>query len=397
MPRSARDVLHVMPAVAPRYGGPSAAVHGICRALEAAGCRTLVATTDADGPQRLDVVRGAAIEHGGTRMIFFRRAFGEAFKWSWGLARWLRNHVQDFDVVHVHAVFSHASLAAGAACRAAGVPYIVRPLGTLDPWSLRQKPVRKMALMNAGGRRLLRGAAAMHYTTADEMRLAESAVRDLPRGVVVPLGIDDDLFADGHAAPTASRDPYVLSLSRLDAKKGVDLLIRAFHMTAPTGRWRLVIAGAGEPSYVRALQTLAASGPARDRITFAGWASGDGKRELLRGAAVFALASQQENFGISVAESLAAGVPALVTPGVNLAPDIARTSAGWVVDAVPDALAAALAAVMADAPDRAYRGGQARQLAEGFRWPVVARELSAMYDEVAGASRHVLPAAAGAH
>jgi glycosyltransferase involved in cell wall biosynthesis len=137
-------VLHVIPAIAPRYGGPSAATFGLCRALRGRGVDTLVATTDADGPGRLDVPLERAGEYHGVPVIFFRRRFSEAFKWTWRLGAWLDAHVTDFDVVHVHAVFSHSSLVAGRACRGAGIPYIVRPLGTLDPWSVsrRDRPAR---------------------------------------------------------------------------------------------------------------------------------------------------------------------------------------------------------------------------------------------------------------
>src|SRR5216683_7337951 len=126
-------VLHVIPSVAPRYGGPSNAVLAMCRALGRKGVDVLIATTDADGEGRLPVEHGRVTSYGGTPAIFFPRQWSEAFKYSHPLAHWLDQHVADFDAVHVHAVFSHACLAAGQACRRAGVPYVVRPLGTLDP------------------------------------------------------------------------------------------------------------------------------------------------------------------------------------------------------------------------------------------------------------------------
>ena len=76
----------------------------------------------------------------------------------------MRAHVGEFAAVHVHAVFSHASIAAGRASRRAGVPYVVRPLGSIDPWSLSQHPGRKRALMWLGARALLSGATRVHYT-----------------------------------------------------------------------------------------------------------------------------------------------------------------------------------------------------------------------------------------
>jgi glycosyltransferase involved in cell wall biosynthesis len=384
-----RTVLHVIPALAPRYGGPSAAIGGFCRALEAAGVRTTVATTDADGVGRLDVPHGEPTCYGGIETVFFRRRLGEAFKWSSGMSAWLRSHVPAFDLVEVHAVFSHAPLAAGRACRLADVPYVVRPLGTLDPWSLARKPARKRFVMRVGGRELLRGAAAMHYTSAGEMGLAEAALPGLPPGFVVPPGVDETFFA---AAPSSSvrgpgSHPYVLALARLHPKKGLDLLVQAFHAVADEEAirdWRLVIAGEGDAAYAARLRALAESGPARERVQFRGWVTGDEKVELVRRAGLFALPSHQENFGISVAEAMAARVPVIVTPGVNLAPEIQAAGAGWVADRTLDSLAGALATAMRDEGQRLEKGEGARALAERFTWAVAGRNLRAAYEEVLG-------------
>ena len=382
------NVLQVIPALAPRYGGPSAATLGICRALEQAGVSTLVATTDADGPGRLDVSIGREQVYGDAAAIFFPRRLGEAFKWSPGLSEWLRRHTTRFDVVHVHAVFSHSSIAAGAAARGAAVPYIVRPLGTLDPWSVRRKPVRKRLLLELGGRRLLTGASRMHYTSNDEQRLAESVVTGLPAGSVVPVGVDDAYF-DISPYPNGAA-PMILSLSRLDEKKRLDVLIQAFHRSAADGgreTWTLVIAGDGPPAVVARMKSLAAQGPARNRITFRGWVSGEEKAALFRSASLFALPSHQENFGISVAEALASAVPALVTPGVNLAGEIGGAGAGWVVDEPVASVAAGLVAAMQDGAERRRRGQQARLLAERFRWRAIGRSLADLYGDVMNAHR----------
>jgi len=377
------NALHVIPALATRYGGPSAATLGMCRALEGAGVRTLIAATDADGSGRLDVRVGREEAFGGIPAIFFRRHLGEAFKWSSGMAGWLRRNAARFDVVHVHAVFSHSSLAAGSAARRAGVPYIVRPLGTLDPWSVKRKSQRKRLLLALGGRVLLTHAARMHYTSEDEQRLAESVIRGLPAGGVIPVGIDDDYFDIVPCRDPAA--PIVLSLSRLDEKKRIDVLIDAFHQAAAARErdsWRLVIAGDGPTALVAHLKSLAAQGPARDRITFSGWVSGTNKVELFRRASLFALPSHQENFGISAAEAMASAVPVLVTPGVNLARDVEQAGAGWVVGEPVASVAAGLMAAMRDAAERERRGRQARSIAERFRWKNVGRSLADLYGQV---------------
>src|SRR5206468_3477699 len=155
------------PAVAPRYGGPSQAIFEMCRALQKEGVDVLLATTDADGRARLRVALGTELEYHGVRTLFFSGQWGERFNYSPTLARWLDMNVKMFDVVHIHAVFSHPCLAAARACRKHHVPYIVRPLGSLDPWSMQQKPLRKRLMWQMAAGRMLSEAASIHYTTSE--------------------------------------------------------------------------------------------------------------------------------------------------------------------------------------------------------------------------------------
>lgn len=383
-----RRVLHVIPSLAPRDGGPSTAIIGMCRALSDAGTATLIAATDADGPGRLDVPLGVVENFKGIPTAFFPRQASESFKWSRPLAAWLDAHVSEFDLVHVHAVFSHSSIAAGRSCRRHGVPYIVRPLGSLDPWSLGRHSLRKTVLMRLATRQLLSEASVIHYTSDEERRLAEQALPWLPRGVVVPLGIETAVF-EGVSEPASSSERYVLAMSRLHEKKGLELLLGAFHDvvgeasgTGSQDGWRLLIAGEGDAAYVRQLRAVASEGAARDRIVFTGWVAGPERRRCLRGASLFVLPSHQENFGIAMVEAMACGVPPLVGPGVNLSAEIESAGAGWVVPLQRADWHASLRSAMADDEGRERRALNAREFAGQFRWPAVAARMRSMYGDV---------------
>ena len=377
-------ILHVIPSVAPRYGGPSYAVLGFCRALRARGVETLIATTNADGHGELPVRIGVPTTYEGVDAVFFSRR-GEAFKYSGALARWLGQNVAGFDVVHIHAVFSHPSLAAGRACRARGVPYVVRPLGTLDPWSLTQRAWKKRVLLATSVRTLVARASAMHFTAADEHRLAAPVAGSVP-GVVIPPGVDDRYLA-ARPLPMAERDRRIVALARLDPKKRLDALIRAFHVVASMPGltdWRLTIAGDGPADHRAALLQLARSGPASERIEFPGWIDGDDKQGLLGRSAIFALPSHQENFGMALVEAMACGVPAVVSASVNLSPDVARVRAGWVADDTDAGLADTLRSAMSDEGERGRRALAARDLAAQFTWAAAAEQLEALYASVCG-------------
>lgn len=374
-------VLHVIPAVAPRYGGPSRAVFEMCRALNARGVETLIATTDADGPGRLPVEPGEPALYNGARTIFFPRRLSRTFGYSHALARWLDRNAGRFDVAHIHAVFSHPCIAASAACRKRGVPYVVRPLGSLDPWSMSQKPFRKRVMWRVAVKRMLDGAAAIHYTTPDEQRLAEASL-DLGRGVVVPLGVE--IEARPHAQPVPGQSPYVIALGRLHPKKNIELLMRAMlSVTKAPGLndWRLVIAGDGEPDYVERLKRIAKERGAGDRVVFAGWLEGAERVSALRNAGLLALVSHQENFGLAAAEALACGVPVIVSEGVNLAPKIAESGAGWVAPLDEDSISRALATALSDPAELRRRGDAGLGLANrDYSWAGVAATLVALYD-----------------
>jgi glycosyltransferase involved in cell wall biosynthesis len=386
-------VLHVIPSVAPRYGGPSRAVIEMCRALRGRGVDTLIATTDADGGGRLAVDLGQPTLYSNVPAILFPRQWSEAYKYSWPLARWLESHVADFEVVHIHAVFSHACLAAAKACRKKGVPYIVRPLGTLDPWSLKQKSAKKKLLWHLSVKRMLDGASAIQYTALPEQKLAEESL-GLGRGVVVPLGIEmDSIGGNGDVGtpqsvyPSSNNHPYVLVLSRLHPKKGLELLLPAFLSLAKQSEfaeWKLVLAGDGDAEYVSLLRGLAEREGLSERVVFAGWLQGEQKRVMLQRASLLALTSYQENFGLCVVEAMACGVPVIISPHVNLAPEVEEAGAGWVTPLEVGALESTLAEIMGDPHGRARRGAAGKDLVRRrFTWGAVANQLVLLYDSAA--------------
>jgi glycosyltransferase involved in cell wall biosynthesis len=372
-------LLHVIPGVARRYGGPSVAVLEMCRALRARGHDPLIVTTDADGPDRLPVEVGEPIEYEGVRAVFFPRTWSESIKYSAPLARWLGAHIREFDVVHVHALMSHACVAAVRAARAADVPYVLRPLGTLDDWSLAQKPLKKRVFMAGLGRTMLRGAAAVHVTSPDE-GAAVATAWNVERVAMIPLGVNAHAFEAARERP--ADPPYVASLSRVHPVKGLELLVDAFAAVTrdgPLAAWQLHIAGSGAPDDVAALVAHVRNSPAAGRVRLTGWLDGADKDAFLGRASLFALTSRHENFGIGLAEAMARGLPVVASRAVQIAPWIESAGAGWVTPLAPAAIEAALRDAMADPAKRASRGAAARVLAEQWRWPAVAERLEEMY------------------
>lgn len=358
-------VLHVIPSLDKEDGGPSAALPFMARSLVMQGIEVDVAATMHEDRARAQGISfGQAIEHGGWRVRFFKRQ-SRFYKVSLPLRSWLLNHVKDYDIVHCHGVFSFAPLVAGRTARRHGVPCIVRPLGLLNAWGMqnRRRRVKELSFRWMDSP-VLNHAAAIHYTSGEEMREAE-VLGLSSRAVVIPLGID---LAPFENLPTPewflSRHPevrghrLVLFLSRLDPKKGIEMLLDAFaRCAAGDDDVRLVIAGDGDPDYVSSLRTKAAALGLERRVVWTGFLDGAEKLAALAAAEIFVLPSYSENFGVALLEAMAAGLPCISTNKVALAVDAGE--AVRMVQPVADQLTTALAELLADGTQRKRLGDAA--------------------------------------
>jgi glycosyltransferase involved in cell wall biosynthesis len=384
-------ILHVIPSMSPARGGPTVALQNMAVALAARGATLDIVTTDDDGQERMQVPRGEAIERGGYRVRFMPRQT-RLYTVSLPLASWLAAHVRDYEVVHVHALFSFPSIAACLAAGARHVPYIVRPLGTLSPWGLqhRRASFKRISLALVEGP-LLSRAAAVHFTTEQEMREAANLGIDM-RGTVVPIGIDTSAFEGGDHTYLVERYPQLLGrrvilfLSRLDRKKGLELLLDAYADTRRSHpEAALVVAGSGEARYVEALHLRAETLGLAGDVIWAGPLHGEAKIGALASADIFVLPSYAENFGIAVVEAMASCLPVIVSQDVALAPEIVAADAGLAVAHDGGALARALRRLLDDREDAARRGENGRRLARArYSLDATSAALLDLYRTVAG-------------
>jgi glycosyltransferase involved in cell wall biosynthesis len=382
-------VLHVIPSLAARTGGPAVAAVEFARVASRAGIASTIFATEAAYPaatsQGRPVERDELVEAPiDVPVQLFPLGRPYRLSRSPELRRALRREVARFDVVHVHSLYLAPQRDAGKEARRRRVPYVVSPHGALDPWLRRRGRLRKALAGAAWQRRMLRRAAALHFTSEDEARLAGGIARGVPR-FVVPIGIDVAAFAELPPPAPFGSGPVILFLGRIAAKKGLDVLIRSFAIVSRRfGDAQLVIAGPDDEGLRTGLEGLAGREGVGDRVVFPGMLRGDDKLAALAAADVWALASHTENFGIAVVEALAAGVPTVISPAVNLAGELERAGAGIVSRTQPEVFALALAYLLEDEGRRAEYAERGREFARRYDWSVVAPQIVQMYEKVAG-------------
>lgn len=388
-----------MPGVAPRYGGPSTAIWPMVAALNRVpGVTAELVATDADGPggrvtaEQLPATVPARL---------FPRTRSEQWKYSPALGRWVRERARDYDLVHIHSLWSYSTAAAARAAARSGVPYVLRPAGMLSEYCLAVRGFKKRVYWAAVEGRTVRRAAGFHCTGADEVRDV-LAVRPGATTYLIPQGIEEAAFAAPidpgalrrRCGPAAGGRPIVLFLGRLHPVKGVaDLLLPAFARVAADAY--LAVAGGqdaqapGHPTEVRAeIDRLGLGG----RVGLLGPVAAADRWQLFDGAAAFVLPSHSENFGMVVAEAMARGCPVVVTEGVQAKAQVLASGAGRVVRRDPSELAAVLTDLLTHPDLRDALGAAGRDYARArMSWDTVAAQLAAMYAELT--ARHPRPAA----
>lgn len=382
-------VLHVIPSVSRVHGGPTHALAMMERSLSAIGVQVTTLTTDDDGPgRRLSESSRPRNANGATR--HYARKWTEFYKVAPTLFIWILRHGGAFDVVHIHALFSFSSLAAAIAARIRRVPYIVRPLGTLNRYGVqRRRPWIKAASFWLAESRILSGASAVHFTSEGEW--AEAKALGVPmRGIVIPLGIDRAEQREPNTPPFKVEvgQKVVLFLSRLDPKKNIEGLIKAFRLVRQAHPSAvLVIAGDGPAEYVQSLQTLAKTEGVEDATIWIGHVEGERKWDAFAAADVFVLPSLSENFGIAAVEAMAAGLACIVGHGVAIAEAVAGARAGLATEPDPKSIAGALDELLAQDKLRQEMGARGRELAEREYSPMLmASRLHDLYADIIGSS-----------
>jgi glycosyltransferase involved in cell wall biosynthesis len=314
------------------------------------------------------------------------------YSFSCPMSQWLAEHVRDYDLVHIHALFSFPLISSSYWAAHHGVPYVIRPLGTLSNWGRRnRRPWLKRASIRWIDGPAVALAAAVHYTSEQEREEA-SVVITARYSVVIPnpVDLDFDRTATLHGwlpsrYPELAGKRTILFLSRLDPTKGLDILLPAMALLrARVPDVALVLAGSGDPAFVRSLHELAAQLKIEADVVWTGFLKGEQKRAAMSHATALVLPSYSENFGVAAAEALACGLPIIVSDRVGIHREVSAAGAGMVVPCQKDRLADGMAKVLGDGDLRARYIRNGLVLAKSFTIEAVAGQLADLYRRVGG-------------
>jgi glycosyltransferase involved in cell wall biosynthesis len=363
----------------------------MCRELARRGHEVTIYTTNLDGPGFAKVpLREPITDPSGLRLRYFPVFPHSYYCFSLSLAAALKRTVAGYDLVHIHSLYRFSTTAAAHYCRAYGVPYIMRPHGTLDPYTFHQHRFKTRLYEAVFDRRDLKLADAVHFTAQDEMELASTLGIEM-KGVVAPLGVELDrpgLGSDKERFsarwPETKGKFIILFLGRLTSKKGLDLLAKSMGaICRQRDDIHLVIAGPDDEGYGAQVRQWLAGEGVSSQCTFTGMLSGRDKAEAFAAATIFVLPSYSENFGIAVIEAIACGVPVVISNRVNIWREIAAARAGAVVDCNASALTNAIRGLIDD-PTRleSMRVNGPILVNKKFTWPIAVDKLMTIYRDI---------------
>ena len=304
--------------------------------------------------------------------------------WNPMVKRYCREQLADFDVAHIFGLYDLIGPAVASACRKRAVPYFVEPIGMFIPI------VRNLWLKGMyhriWGRQMVQGASAVVATSEQEIEelaaggIAAAKIVMRRNGVEPPTSWPrPGAFRSQLEIPKDTK--LVLFLGRLSEKKSPDLLLRAFaEVRKQLETIQLVFAGPNEAEMKEQLEQVAQQLGRGHDVHFAGPLFGPEKWAAYRDADVFVLPSQNENFGNTAAEAVAAGTPVIVTEQCGIAPLLAN-QAGLVVKHDVAALTEALGRILTDSELRRHLQSGCARVTKDLGWDGPVSDMESLYCE----------------
>ncbi len=311
-------------------GGPIFSLHNLNKALVKKGIDLTVYTTNVRlkgkvVPGRETLVDGVKVTYF-SFSSFFEFLNPTGWQFSVPMREALERNIKNFDLVYILSVWNYPVIMATSICGRYNKPYVISPRGLLYPETFGKKPARKWLYYKLLIERKLGGASAVHYTSHDEAQSFHGRLGLKNKAIVAPNGIDLSEFSDlpdknefRKKYPALDGKTIILFLGRITWKKGIDILVRAFGILCKERPdLSLVIAGGDDEGYKKKVVSIVDKLGIGDRVIFTGALNGREKLEAYAGSDIFVLPSYSENFGMTVIEAMACGLPVVISDKVGI-------------------------------------------------------------------------------
>lgn len=368
-------ILHVSPSYYPavKYGGPIQSVHLLNKKLAEKGVHVDVLTTNAGilpspGLRRVEKDEWCYFDR--LRVKYLNYWGYEHFNFSIPFIKELKKIINDYDLVHITAVWNFPVYAAAYFCLKHKKPYIISTRGALHREALLSRSgLIKNIYFKLFAEKYLNKAYAIHYTTGVEKEESELIIQN-KNGFVVPNGIDiKNIQLESSQKNILERigitdKKYLLILGRIHSIKGFDILIPAVkNIFDENSDINLVIAG-NDSGYLEQTKKMADELKILNRIIFTGAVSGGDKWSLYKNALMFVLPSYSENFGMAVVEAMACGTPVVISDKVGIYKEVAEADAGIITGTTVDSLYNGIKKLLSDNELRKRIAANGKRLVE---------------------------------
>lgn len=367
-------VLIAIYSLATANGGPTRSAKGLAKAIAAEGVESVLLSHIPGTVSEEDI---ADLKACGVK---FREGRGIGVGVSMADSRRILAEERP-DVVHIQGLWTLSTHSMNVAATRAGIKVVISPRGMLAPWALNVKKWKKRLGLFLYQRGDLKRAAALHATAEQEAEDIRSfglvnPLYTIPNGVTFSGNLKRP--AKDEAAPRTA-----LFLSRLHPDKGLMLLAEAWAMAKPEG-WRMVVAGPNVGTCREDVEARLKELGIEAQWEFKGEVGDREKWDYYTKADLLIHPSKGENFCLSIAEALGAGLPVITTKGCPWA-EIEERKCGWWIERDAESLAATLReAIALTDSERAEMGKRARALIhEKYSWDAIGKKMKRAYEEVA--------------
>lgn len=381
------NVFHLIENLDDSYGGPAKSVPYLAKNLLELNVQCSLLSIKYHENEKNEV-----IEENKLNWLSFSFNWAKKIRYSKELRCYMTDvlKVEKNVILHTHNLWNYIPYLTFSLSKKLNIPYIIAVRGSLYPWSISQSSFQKKIAWKIFQKKALNNAACVHVTEKNELKV----VRDL--GVtspiaLVPNGINLNEFKNMNSKTIAKKNlglkiekNYILFLSRIHSKKGLEYLVESWISLAKFyPNWDLLIAGpVCDVLYYKNIENRIINNNLNKRILFMGMMSGEKRIDCFSASSLFVLPSHTENFGISIAEAMAAKIPVITTQGTPWQ-EIVKYDAGWWVELneknIHDALVAALSSSDGELERKGLNGFN---LIQKYEWKYQAQKMKEVYSWV---------------